>query len=145
MNLQAWWKPVAGGLAAIVLVSVALTKGSDMIASSFLATDSEVSKAVGVVTKRIDETVDPQIIELAGAVEILTKGQAVSELSYLNAAIQQADTQLFDVRERRKNDPQNPDAKVRELQLIRLIDNLTQDQRIAKCNLSRLGSPTAGC
>lgn len=145
MNFQTWWKPVAVILGAVVLAATAWTKGSDIVGSSFIATDAEVSTAVGKVTKRIDDTVDPQLIELAGAVEILAKGQASSELSSLNSAIQQADTQLFDVRERRKADPLNPDAKARELQLIRMIDGLTQDQRRAKCFVDLLNGKNLRC
>lgn len=145
MSLQAWWKPVAIFLAAVVIVGTAWTRGVDLVSSTFLATDTEVGIAVGVITKRIDETIDPQIIELSGAVEILTRGQAKSELTGLNAALQQADTQLFDVRERRKVDPGNPDAKVRELQLIRLINDLTQDQRAAKCSIAMLDNSNAIC
>lgn len=144
-SFEKWWKPVALILAGIALMGAAWTNGSGLIAKSFLSTDAEVAVAVGVVTKRIDETVDPRIIELAGSVDILTKGQASAELNNLNAALQQADALLFDVRERVKSDPLNKDAKARELQLIRHIGGLTEDQRLAKCTVARLNKLASRC
>jgi len=133
------WKPVASVLTAFVLVGVAYGVGGPIV--SFIATDVEVAVAVKVH----EDFINPKVMELAGSIEILAKGQARAELSNLNAAIQRADTQLFDVRERRKIAPQNLDARARELQLIRLLNGLTQDQVTAKCILASMDDANRRC
>ncbi len=133
MTLQSWWKPVAAGLAAIALVSVAWTKGADLISSSFLATDSEVDIKVGVVTLRIDETVDPQIIVLTANQDVLTKGQAVIVWQGARANLERNEDRLFKLGLDLKLDPNNPVMVKRKRTLLRNISDGENEVRRTHC------------
>ena len=124
---------MAGVLTAIALIGAAWTTGSGLVARSFIATDDEVE----VVNKRVErheKKVDPQLIKFAGSIEVLT-------FNSLRFQISQKDQQLYEVRQRLPN----PDAKSRELQLVREIEELLIDKRRAECAVARANSPQALC
>lgn len=83
--------------------------------------------------------------ELAGSLEILTKQQFSYEYRAVNTDIQQTETQLFEVKERLKDDPMNPDARVRMRQLETHRAELLEEKQRAKCDLLKLDRPGATC
>ncbi len=153
--LKKTWTTVAGVATAIILIGGAWTNGSNMLARTFLATDAEVDTAVaehelevavsvGIINARVadhESHVDPQLVELAGAVEILAKGQAQQQFNSIRFQISQKDQQLYVVRQRLPNH----DAKARELRLVREIQQLTVDLRRAECSVARANNPHALC
>lgn len=140
-NIQAWWKPVVAVLGAIALIGAAWGYGSTLVASSFLSTDAEVEIAVKVVddARRAHEVeVAPKFIEIAGALEVVTKQQAMSQLQFARNGVARDEALLFDVQERRKIDPGNPDTLARERTLIRNVSDGRDDMRRAKCQVLKL-------
>ncbi len=141
-------------LGAIVLIGAAWTAIGTLPSPGF-STDVEVGVAVAAeakirgaadygIGKRIDDTVDPQIIELAGAVSAIQKGLDQNRLLSLRAAIATADSDLYAVRERLKKDAANPDAIARERQLRRTIDSLNADER-RTCAQLKSADPSFRC
>ncbi len=137
----ATWKPLATVLGGIALVGAAWGYGSSLVASSFLATDGEVEIAVQLVDDaRLahEAEVKPKFIEIAGALEIVTKQQAQAQLMFARNSVARDEALLFDVQERRKIDPGNPDTLARERTLIRNVSDGRDDMRRAKCRVLKL-------
>ena len=139
------WKPVLAIAGGITALGAAWAYGVPLIASTFLATDGEVVVAVDVVDKaRLahEAEVKPKFIEIAGALEIVTKQQAQAQLQFARNSVARDEALLFDVQERRKVDPSNPDTLARERTLMRNVNNGRDDMRRAKCQVLKLnGQP----
>ncbi len=144
------WGVIGGVLGAIVLIGGTVTAMSKMGIQTGLTTDDELDAAIKVVDSKVayvdtrvtkhEETVDPQLVELAGAVEVLTKGAAQAQFNSVRDLLSRKDQQLYEVRQR-----STADAKRRELDLVREIEELTVEKRRAECSIARLDNPNAAC
>jgi len=126
------WKPIATILGAIVLIGVAWGFGQPLV--SFIATDAEVNIRV----EKHEAFIDPKVLELAGALEIVTEQLVESRYTAARNSLARDEALLFDVVERRKGDPLNPDAKARERTLIRAVADGQDEARRMKCRLLKL-------
>ena len=126
------WRPLAAILGAIVLIGAAWGYGGPLV--SFIATDAEVEVRV----EKHENFIDPQVFELAGALEVVTEQLVESRYSAARNALARDEALLFDVRERRKSDPINKDTKAREITLIRAVLDGQDEARRMKCSLLTL-------
>jgi len=129
MTLQTWWKPIALVFGAIVLAATAWTKGSDMLGSTFIATDDEVIAAVDEHRR----FADPKIIELAANQEVLTRGQATIVWQGARDALERNEDRLFQLGRQLKFDPSNAIMVKRKRTLLRNISDGEDEVRRTHC------------
>ena len=132
-----WIAGFAGGIALISSVTAGIRASGEILEWTPIASETFVTDA--------DKALENKIILLAGSLELLQKGQLKQEHSSVQRSLRQAEGQLFDVDERLKDNPQNPDARTRRLQLNRDIRNFENELKRLECETRRLDNPNAVC
>ena len=134
------WRMIIGGAASIGILTTivgGIRASGEILEWTPIASESFVTAA--------DKALEGKITLLAGSMELLQKGLLKQEHSSVQRSLAQAEGQLFDVDERLKDNPQNPDAKTRRLQLNRNIRNLETELRRLECETRRIDNPNAVC
>jgi len=128
------WKPISGILSAFILVTVVIAAWKGLPSPPLLASDVEVAIEVAAAIKPVIDRAashEPKLIELAGSVDVLKKGQNAQEHATLLILLSGKDNQLYQVQQQTSTAA----SKAREATLKREIEALNRSIIRVECKI----------